>query len=267
MVPKSSSPRRSICLPASPSSSSQGIRTSISDIKFNHGSRSRPRRRHRSSSASNGNNISFSSTNDTDEDLNLWHSEHQASSSSQPAHRHPVPLRAPLRRVSDPPVLHDSRVFRAPSPGEDGPLFTYASLPPTPITSTPPPPSNAERYKLPPEQSDVYTPPFSLWDYLREELLVTDFDSHQELKWERVSNFLSIPIAIEKVSGLGAADVKYTPNHLERSYPSALSSALTRFCTHSQYSPYVSPLLSGDSLQPPLQTRRHLYHPPRKLTF
>ena len=33
-------------------------------------------------------------------------------------------------------------------------------------------------------------PPFSLWDYLREELLATDFDSHQELKWERVSNLL-----------------------------------------------------------------------------
>lgn len=43
-------------------------------------------------------------------------------------------------------------------------------------------------------------PLFSLWDYLREELLATDFDSHQELKWERVSNFLQIPYAIEKVS-------------------------------------------------------------------
>jgi hypothetical protein len=51
-----------------------------------------------------------------------------------------------------------------------------------------------------PEQSEVYTVPFSLWDYLREELLATDFDSHQELKWERVGNFLSIPLAIEKVS-------------------------------------------------------------------
>lgn len=44
-------------------------------------------------------------------------------------------------------------------------------------------------------------PPFSLWDYLREELLATDFDSHQELKWERVGNFLSMPVAIEKVRG------------------------------------------------------------------
>jgi len=45
--------------------------------------------------------------------------------------------------------------------------------------------------------------PFSIWDYLREELLATDFDSHQELKWDRVSNFLSIPVAIEKIIGFG----------------------------------------------------------------
>nr|GAT57669.1 predicted protein [Mycena chlorophos] len=45
--------------------------------------------------------------------------------------------------------------------------------------------------------------PFSIWDYLREELLATDFDSHQELKWDRVSNFLSIPLAIEKIIGFG----------------------------------------------------------------
>ncbi|KAH9978838.1 eukaryotic membrane protein family-domain-containing protein [Lactifluus volemus] len=63
--------------------------------------------------------------------------------------------------------------------------------------------SNEEQYKLPPEPSDVYTAPFSLWDYLREELLATDFDSHQELKWERVGNFLSIPLAIEKIISFG----------------------------------------------------------------
>ncbi|KAH8979631.1 eukaryotic membrane protein family-domain-containing protein [Lactarius akahatsu] len=102
--------------------------------------------------------------------------------------------------------MQDSRRFRVCSPSEDGPLFTYASLPPTPITSSPPPPvSNGEQYKLPQaqEQSDVYDTPFSLWDYLREELLATDFDSHQELKWERVSNFLSIPLAIEKIISFG----------------------------------------------------------------
>jgi hypothetical protein len=80
----------------------------------------------------------------------------------------------------------------------------YFSLPPTPISTSPPlrlstPPPNV--LPVPPKlqvQPDA-EPPFSLWDYLREELLATDFDSHQELKWERLSNFLSIPLAIEKV--------------------------------------------------------------------
>lgn len=79
--------------------------------------------------------------------------------------------------------------------------LTYASLPPTPITSSPPErrrepnsPGHAENLL----HEEVH--PFSLWDYLREELLATDFDSHQELKWERVSNFLAIPLATEKVS-------------------------------------------------------------------
>jgi len=144
---------------------------------------------------------SLSSTHDSDDDMKSWHSENP-DSSPEPIHRQPVPIRAPLTRLSDPPpVLQDSRLFRALSPSEDGPLFTYSSLPPTPITSSPPPTtSNAERYRSLQGQSDVYIRPFSLWDYLREELLATDFDSHQELKWERVSNFLSIPIAIEKVS-------------------------------------------------------------------
>ena len=48
----------------------------------------------------------------------------------------------------------------------------------------------------------VKLPPFSLWDYLREELLSTDLDSHQELKWERVSNFLRVPLALERVRSL-----------------------------------------------------------------
>jgi len=70
---------------------------------------------------------------------------------------------------------------------------TYASLPPSPVSPSPPP---LRRHK-----EERGAPPFSIWDYLREELLATDFDSHQELKWERVSNFLSIPLAIEKVFG------------------------------------------------------------------
>ncbi|TBU29521.1 eukaryotic membrane protein family-domain-containing protein [Dichomitus squalens] len=85
--------------------------------------------------------------------------------------------------------------------GPRAPL-AYASLPPTPISPSPPlQPTSPLSAPLPSFLSidSVYEPPFSLWDYLREELLATDFDSHQELKWERVSNFLSMPIALEKI--------------------------------------------------------------------
>jgi hypothetical protein len=75
--------------------------------------------------------------------------------------------------------------------------LTYSSLPATPISVSPPLASPVSESF----QSNflLSQPPFSLWDYLREELLATDFDSHQEMKWERVSNFLNIPFAIEKV--------------------------------------------------------------------
>ncbi|KAJ6593877.1 eukaryotic membrane protein family-domain-containing protein [Mycena capillaripes] len=81
----------------------------------------------------------------------------------------------------------------------------YASLPPSPISPSPP-----SRPLTPPTPVSPISffesagpQPFSLWDYLREELLATDFDSHQELKWDRVSNFLNIPVAIEKIIGFG----------------------------------------------------------------
>lgn len=83
--------------------------------------------------------------------------------------------------------------------------LVYSSLPPSPISSPPPHALTPESPLSPtfPKSQDVSTVPFSLWDYLREELLATDFDSHQELKWERVSNFLSIPLAMEKIIGFG----------------------------------------------------------------
>ena len=94
---------------------------------------------------------------------------------------------------------------------EERPLPTaYASLPPSPILrprSVTPPPSISpipQRYaNVQPQEFQPGTP-FSLWDYLREELLATDFDSHQELKWERVRNFLNMPLAMEKVSILNS---------------------------------------------------------------
>ncbi|KAF8971129.1 eukaryotic membrane protein family-domain-containing protein [Flammula alnicola] len=113
-------------------------------------------------------------------------------------------------------LLYESRIRgRSASPTRS--LFekrphptAYASLPPTPLQpsrpfspATPVSPISPTFNNTPPRQSESYDAPFSLWDYLREELLATDFDSHQELKWERVSNFLSMPVAMEKIIGFG----------------------------------------------------------------
>jgi len=97
--------------------------------------------------------------------------------------------------VEDPPTFQG--IF--PTPLSNNKNFTYSSLPPTPIGSSPP----LDTTTFPAaatKQSTAYQQPFSIWDYLQEELLATDFDSHQEMKWERVSNFLNIPYAIEKVT-------------------------------------------------------------------
>ncbi|KAG8901968.1 hypothetical protein FRB99_004986 [Tulasnella sp. 403] len=76
-------------------------------------------------------------------------------------------------------------------------IKAYASLPPSPRISPSPELPRRSSYSIP--KLPAVAPPFSLWEYLREELLAADFDSHQELKWERVSNFLSIPLGVEKV--------------------------------------------------------------------
>lgn len=53
------------------------------------------------------------------------------------------------------------------------------------------------------DQLSDAAPPFSLWDYLKEEVMATDFDSTQEMKWERVTNFIAIPFHMEKIMLFG----------------------------------------------------------------
>jgi len=133
--------------------------------------------------------------------FHIYQRPHLTDGSDYDDHR-PSPL-AELARTRGRSTSPTRSIF------EQRPLPTaYASLPPTPIQPSRPfsPPLPVSPVKLVSEgtssQPDPYSVPFSLWDYLREELLATDFDSHQELKWERVSNFLSMPVAMEKVRGL-----------------------------------------------------------------
>lgn len=73
---------------------------------------------------------------------------------------------------------------------------------PSPIETSSPPQSLPVQQQ---EQRDQQQQPnealrqISFLDYLKDELTVADFDSAQELKRERVTNFLGVPGAIEKV--------------------------------------------------------------------
>lgn len=104
-----------------------------------------------------------------------------------------------LARYHSPPTAYASLPATPTEPYDSIDVSVHPAInpvPPTPLLKPPPP-----RRRHVSEDHKIYEPPppFSLWDYLREEILATDFDSHQELKWERVSNFLNIPLAMEKV--------------------------------------------------------------------
>ena len=136
------------------------------------------------SSASTAKSIGYSDESEEDNGTQRFHVKHES------------------RTPSPPPFLSSRRHSMTTVKQEDGnDTLAYTSLPSSPISGTPvsptPPIYDELRHQV---HSDLRSAPFSLWDYLQEELLATDFDSHQELKWERVSNFLSIPLAIEKVS-------------------------------------------------------------------
>ncbi|KAH8549943.1 eukaryotic membrane protein family-domain-containing protein [Umbelopsis sp. PMI_123] len=67
------------------------------------------------------------------------------------------------------------------------------------IDSTPRNTTTEEDIKELPESK----PSFSIWDYLKDELTASDFDSAQDLKRERVTNLLGVPGAVEKLMSFG----------------------------------------------------------------
>ncbi|KAI9030899.1 eukaryotic membrane protein family-domain-containing protein [Phycomyces nitens] len=75
--------------------------------------------------------------------------------------------------------------------------------PPSPSPKKPPSPLPDKPSSPLPSSQPNQGPSFSFWDYLRDELTVSDFDSGQEIKRERVTNFLGVPVALEKLMGFG----------------------------------------------------------------
>jgi len=134
----------------------------------------------------------------------------QGSPLSPPGHVYQRPYMMDLSNLEDYRQFGHRGLTTSPVPvifDKRPPPTAYASLPPTPILPSRPieslpilvSPTEPVSENGLPRLLEPDGVPFSLWDYLREELLATDFDSHQEMKWERVRNFLSMPWAMEKV--------------------------------------------------------------------
>lgn len=49
------------------------------------------------------------------------------------------------------------------------------------------------------ERTSFQRLPFSLWDYLREEVTAVDLEGEEGMKGDRVANFLNVPMRVEKV--------------------------------------------------------------------
>ncbi|OAD05118.1 hypothetical protein MUCCIDRAFT_139700 [Mucor lusitanicus CBS 277.49] len=88
------------------------------------------------------------------------------------------------------------------------PINDEDTLPSPALKEQQAPPQDTAQQPSPQKQPSQPLPDDSLrqisfLDYLKDELTVADFDSAQELKRERVTNFLGVPGAIEKLMGFG----------------------------------------------------------------
>ena len=112
---------------------------------------------------------------------------------SQPSTAHPLPKLSPAEEPKGAPAPLWERCGRT--------LYTVlvllgVSAPPDFADADAP----APRRRAPPTRRVAV---MSLWDHLLDEVLSSSSESTQELKWERVSNFMSVPIWIEKLVTFG----------------------------------------------------------------
>jgi hypothetical protein len=100
--------------------------------------------------------------------------------------------------------------YRSPSPLSSSASSPSPSSPSTPFVHqtpsslyarSPSPAENDERRKKWDGYRMQQIIPFSLWDYLQEEVLAVEMDGEEGVKSERVTNFLTVPGEVEKVSG------------------------------------------------------------------
>lgn len=150
-----------------------------------------------------------------------------SSVSSSPLHSFrliddPAPSPSPMQQVAEPRIPATvlprptrstpqsySTFIKSSSPSvaaltPDSPTATTTPLSPVPPStpSSPVPPPDLPSSRASQRQDHYGLPSMSFWDYLRDELTVADFDTAQEIKRERVTNFLAVPSSLEKVNVL-----------------------------------------------------------------
>lgn len=89
--------------------------------------------------------------------------------------------------------------YRSPSPLSSNSSSPSPSSPSAFIARLPPSPPLGRK-----QRNQII--PFSLWDYLTEEVLAVEMDGEEGVKSERVTNFLTVPGEVEKVSVAGCLD-------------------------------------------------------------
>lgn len=129
----------------------------------------------------------------THEDDELDHSPHHRDHHQF----HSTPVSRAATPVS-PAVSVDSSSFWAPSPTADtaaqSEWAAASSDHASTAAATTPIASHRTRKKM-------TMLPFSLWEFLKEEIRAQDLDGSQDPKGERVSNFLMVPMQVEQVRG------------------------------------------------------------------
>ncbi|WFD24910.1 hypothetical protein MEQU1_003616 [Malassezia equina] len=127
-----------------------------------------------------------------------------------PSHRrHPSLSSTPRARPSPSPVA-EMHTRKAPSPApESAPLWErcgHALYTVFVLLGLSAPPDFAQTDDALPRRRTHparHVAVMSLWDHLLDEVLSSSSESTQELKWERVSNFMAVPIWVEKLVTLG----------------------------------------------------------------
>lgn len=103
-----------------------------------------------------------------------------------------------------PPELDSPQIHSTPISRADTPTSPALSVDESNYWNSAPglAPGQADTPWTPHQRRRMTMLPFSLWEFLKEEIRTQDLDGSQDPKGERVSNFLMVPMQVEKVRSI-----------------------------------------------------------------